>query len=666
MRPRVHVKYDTGMGRLGERDPDAVLALVDAVAADERLELAGLWTHFATADEPDSDFFDEQLERFAAAGRAGARRAPRRAGARGQQRRDPARAGLPLRHGPLRGRDLRPRPVQRDPSSAGSSRHSSCAPTSPTSSAFRPGRAPATGGAGGRRRHLGRGAADRLRRRGPPRADQQRRGAGRRPPLPAGRHGLDGQHDDRPRARRRGRARRAGGADRRPGRRADPLRGGGAAGSETINYEVTCGISARVPRRARPRRGRERARSPSGSPPLRRSAPAGRRSATRTRWIVGGAVRDAALGREVERRRPRGRRRRRRGGPRDRARRRRADVPALRGVRHLAGARPRTAPGTSTSPGCAATDRGDLALRDFTVNAIAVPLATGGAAVDPHGGLADLEARRAARGLASAASPTTRCGCCGPRGSPPGSALEIDPGTVALARAEAERAAEPAGERQFAELRLLLAGADPLRGLELLDELGATAAVLPELEALRGVEQNPNHHLDVHGHTIEVLARLLEVEARPRALRRRRGRRGPRRCSPSRSPTSSPGAARCASRALFHDIGKPATRGQSEAAASPSSATIAPARGSSRELCRRLRASRRARPTTSATHPQPPAPRLPGPRAAAVAPPRLRVPARHRAGRADVTLLTVADRLAAQGERDSVGGIEAHWSWPAR
>jgi alanine racemase len=34
------------------------------VAVDERLELAGFWTHFATADEPDSPFFDEQLERF--------------------------------------------------------------------------------------------------------------------------------------------------------------------------------------------------------------------------------------------------------------------------------------------------------------------------------------------------------------------------------------------------------------------------------------------------------------------------------------------------------------------------------------------------------------------------------------------------------------------------
>jgi alanine racemase len=64
LRPRVHVKYDTGMGRLGERDPDAVAELVRAVATSEVAELRGLWTHFATADEPDSDFFDEQLSRF--------------------------------------------------------------------------------------------------------------------------------------------------------------------------------------------------------------------------------------------------------------------------------------------------------------------------------------------------------------------------------------------------------------------------------------------------------------------------------------------------------------------------------------------------------------------------------------------------------------------------
>ena len=61
---RVHVKYDTGMGRLGNPDPGEVLALVRACAEDPDLELAGVWTHLATADELDSDYFDEQLDRF--------------------------------------------------------------------------------------------------------------------------------------------------------------------------------------------------------------------------------------------------------------------------------------------------------------------------------------------------------------------------------------------------------------------------------------------------------------------------------------------------------------------------------------------------------------------------------------------------------------------------
>ncbi|MCO5326432.1 MAG: alanine racemase [Solirubrobacterales bacterium] len=63
-RPRVHVKYDTGMGRLGDRDPRVIEALVDDAAADERVELGGLWTHFATADEDDESFLREQLQRF--------------------------------------------------------------------------------------------------------------------------------------------------------------------------------------------------------------------------------------------------------------------------------------------------------------------------------------------------------------------------------------------------------------------------------------------------------------------------------------------------------------------------------------------------------------------------------------------------------------------------
>jgi alanine racemase len=63
---RVHVKHDSGMGRLGTPGPEEVLALARACDEDPDLELAGVWTHFATADEPASDFFDEQLRRFTA------------------------------------------------------------------------------------------------------------------------------------------------------------------------------------------------------------------------------------------------------------------------------------------------------------------------------------------------------------------------------------------------------------------------------------------------------------------------------------------------------------------------------------------------------------------------------------------------------------------------
>jgi alanine racemase len=52
------------MGRLGDPYPEAVAALVNAAGADPRLEPAGLWTHFATADERESDYFDVQLRRF--------------------------------------------------------------------------------------------------------------------------------------------------------------------------------------------------------------------------------------------------------------------------------------------------------------------------------------------------------------------------------------------------------------------------------------------------------------------------------------------------------------------------------------------------------------------------------------------------------------------------
>ncbi len=63
---RVHVKLDTGMGRLGTRDPAQATRVAEAAVAAPNVELAGLMTHFATADEPGDAFLPEQLGRFEA------------------------------------------------------------------------------------------------------------------------------------------------------------------------------------------------------------------------------------------------------------------------------------------------------------------------------------------------------------------------------------------------------------------------------------------------------------------------------------------------------------------------------------------------------------------------------------------------------------------------
>jgi alanine racemase len=62
---RVHVKLDTGMGRLGTRDPEQATRVVEAAEHAPGVELAGIMTHFATADElADNGFFARQLEAF--------------------------------------------------------------------------------------------------------------------------------------------------------------------------------------------------------------------------------------------------------------------------------------------------------------------------------------------------------------------------------------------------------------------------------------------------------------------------------------------------------------------------------------------------------------------------------------------------------------------------
>lgn len=60
---RVHVKYDTGLGRLGTRDREQALAVAEQVARTDGLVLHGAMTHCATADG-DVEFLADQLAEF--------------------------------------------------------------------------------------------------------------------------------------------------------------------------------------------------------------------------------------------------------------------------------------------------------------------------------------------------------------------------------------------------------------------------------------------------------------------------------------------------------------------------------------------------------------------------------------------------------------------------
>jgi alanine racemase len=60
----IHVKLDSGLGRLGTRDVAEADRVADAAAAAPALRLAGAGTHLATADEADPGFLERQLAVF--------------------------------------------------------------------------------------------------------------------------------------------------------------------------------------------------------------------------------------------------------------------------------------------------------------------------------------------------------------------------------------------------------------------------------------------------------------------------------------------------------------------------------------------------------------------------------------------------------------------------
>jgi poly(A) polymerase len=199
----------------------------------------------------------------------------------------------------------------------------------------------------------------------------------------------------------------------------------------------------------------------------------------------------------------------------------------------------------------------DLGKRDFTINAIAEPLG-GGSLVDPRDGLADLRARRLrmVSPRAFAADPLrslrlARLAC--------ELDFEVETDTAAAARACAPALTGVAAERIFAEIKRTVIAERALDGLTLMDTLGVTDVVLPELTRLHGVEQSRYHHLDVHHHTRAVLAETIDLERDPE---RWLGEHAPAVASLVQEPLANELTRGQALRfgALFHDVAKPQTR----------------------------------------------------------------------------------------------------------
>lgn len=244
------------------------------------------------------------------------------------------------------------------------------------------------------------------------------------------------------------------------------------------------------------------------------------------------------------------------------------------------------------SPLRGSTIEEDLARRDFSINAMAVPLA-GGEAVDPHGGRADLDAGTL-RVLGAAAyaedplRPLRLVRLAAELGFAP------DAETERLTAAAAPRLTEPSPERVFAELRRTVVAPGVLAGVDLGARLGVLRAVLPELTALEGIEQSRFHHLDVYRHTLEVLERLIEIES---DLERFFGDLAGPVADVLDQPLGDELTRGQALRfgALLHDIAKPQTKGEREDGRVTFVGHDAAGQELSRAMLTRLRASERLR-----------------------------------------------------------------------
>jgi tRNA nucleotidyltransferase/poly(A) polymerase len=152
----------------------------------------------------------------------------------------------------------------------------------------------------------------------------------------------------------------------------------------------------------------------------------------------------------------------------------------------------------------------DLAGRDFTLNAIAVPLHAPDTCLDPLRGTADLRAKliRACSATAIADDPIR-----GVRAVRLAAQLnfKIEKETRAAIKAHASELDRVSAERVRDEFIRCLGGPQPAASLRALDLLGLLAQIVPELKTLQGLTQSPPHTLDVWEHTLAVVARLAEV-----------------------------------------------------------------------------------------------------------------------------------------------------------
>jgi tRNA nucleotidyltransferase/poly(A) polymerase len=199
----------------------------------------------------------------------------------------------------------------------------------------------------------------------------------------------------------------------------------------------------------------------------------------------------------------------------------------------------------------------DMGHRDFTINAMAVPL-DGGDLVDPFGGRDDLVAG-VLKIVADHAFDDDPLRLLRLARLAHELGFGIDPTTASLARERAALADRPAGERVFMEMRRLLGLDDPVAGLRLLDDLGLIEVVLPEVGGTRGVEQSGFHHLDVFEHTLQVVDATADIAAHPEHyLPRHAEAISAELAGPVGDGLSAEIALRFA--ALFHDVEKPQTK----------------------------------------------------------------------------------------------------------